>query len=187
MTNLGEIVGGAAAAALFGLGAWHVARRILALRGTRLVTCPETGRPVAVDLDVQYSAVHSSFGRPHFRLKDCTRWPERAGCGQTCLSDIETAPHDCLVHTILAQWYAGKRCAFCRREFGEILWHDHKPALVGADGVTQEWTDFPAETIPEVLATHQPACWNCHIAETFRRQRPDLFVDRPPRPVPPVS
>lgn len=186
MTNLGEIVGGAAAAALFGLGAWHVARGILALRGTRLVTCPETGRPVAVDLDLRYSAVRSAFGRPHFRLKDCTRWPERAGCGQACLGDLEAAPHDCLVRTVLAQWYAGQRCAFCRREFGEIHWHDYKPALVGADGVTREWTDFPAETIPEVLETHRPACWNCHIAETFRRQRPDLFIDRPPRPVPPV-
>jgi hypothetical protein len=78
MMTMGEIVGGAAAAALLGLGAWHVARGILALRGTRLVTCPETGRPVAVDLDLRYSAVPSVFGRPHFRLKDCARWPQRA-------------------------------------------------------------------------------------------------------------
>ena len=92
MMNLGEIVGGAAAVALLGLGAWHVARTILALRGTRLVTCPETGRPVAVDLDLPYSAVRSALGRPHFRLKDCTRWPERAGCGQTCLGDLEATP-----------------------------------------------------------------------------------------------
>ena len=93
--NLGEIVGGVAAAALLGLGAWHIARGILALRGTRLVTCPETGQPVAVDLDLPYSAVHSTLGRPHFRLKDCTRWPEGAGCGQICLGELEDAPHDC--------------------------------------------------------------------------------------------
>ncbi|MEO7836680.1 MAG: hypothetical protein ABIS21_03435 [Acidimicrobiales bacterium] len=92
MMNLGEIVGGIAAVALLGLGVWHVARTILALRGTRLVTCPETGGPVAVDLDLRYSAVPSFLGRRHFRVKNCTRWPERAACGQTCLSDLEAAP-----------------------------------------------------------------------------------------------
>lgn len=185
MTYAGEIMG-AAAAVLFGALAWHVGRTLAGLRGTRLVTCPETGRPVAVDLDLPYSVTRSAFGRPHFRLKDCTRWPERAGCGQTCLGDLEAAPHDCLVRTVLANWYAGKQCAFCHREFGEIHWHDHKPALVDSQGITREWADFPAETIPEVLKTHAPACWNCHIAETFRRERPDLFVDRPPRPLPPI-
>ena len=186
MTSPDEIVVIVAAAALFGFAAWHVARVVFALRGTRLVECPETGRPVAVDLDLKYSAVHSAFGRPQFRLKDCSRWPERAGCGQMCLGDLEAAPHDCLVRTILARWYAGKRCAFCRREFGEIHWHDHKPALVGADGITREWTEVPPETVPAVLAAQRPVCWNCHIAETFRRQRPDLIVERPPRPLPPL-
>ena len=186
MLNAGEIAGAAAVAALFGFGAWHAARRLLALRGTRLVTCPDNGRTVAVDLDLKYSAVHSAFGRPHFRLKDCSRWPEKAGCGQMCLVDLEAAPHDCLVRTILAQWYAGQRCAFCRREFGEIHWHDHKPALLGADGITREWIEVPPEDVPAVLASHQPVCWNCHIAETFRRERPDLIVERPPRPVPPL-
>ena len=186
MTSLGEIVIIAAVAALFGFGAWHVARIAFALRGTRLVACPETGRPVAVDLDLRYSAVRSALGRPHFKLKDCSRWPEREGCGQMCLGDLEAAPQDCLVHSILARWYSGKECAFCRRQFREIHWHDYKPALVGADSVTREWTDFPAETIPEVLETHRPVCWNCHVAETFRRQRPDLFIDRPPRPSAPA-
>ena len=182
MTNLGEIAGGAAAAALSGLGAWHMARGILALRGKRLVTCPETGQPVAVDLDLPYSAVHSALGRPHFRLKDCTRWPARAGCGQTCLGDLEAAPHGCLVRTILAEWYAGQQCAFCRRAFGEIQWHDHKPALLDADGISREWTEIPPETVPEVLSTQRPVCWNCHTAETFRRVHADLVVERPPRP-----
>jgi hypothetical protein len=182
MLTMGELVGLAAAAALVALGAWYVVAALLALRGARLVTCPETGQPVAVDLDLKYSAVHSAFGRPHFRLKDCSRWPERAGCGQMCLGDLEAAPHDCLVRTVLARFYAGRRCAFCRRPFGEIHWHDHKPALVGKDGVTRAWADVPPETVPSVLATHHPVCWNCHVAETFRRQHPDMVVERPPRP-----
>ena len=186
MLTLFEIVGLAAAAWLVGYGAYHLAGAIAELRGKRIVNCPETGRPVAVDLDVRYSAAHSLVGRPHFRLKDCSRWPEKAGCGQMCLGDVEASPHDCLVRSILSRWYAGKRCVYCHHVFGDVHWHDRKPALRGADGVTREWSEFPAETIPEVLQTHEPVCWNCHIAETFRRERPDLFIDRPPRPMPPM-
>ncbi len=163
-----------------------LARGVYVLRGPRLVTCPETGGTVAVDLDLKYSAVHSVFGRPHFRLADCTRWPEKAGCGQMCLADVEAAPKDCLARTIAARWYEGKECAYCRRAFGEIHWHDHAPALVDAEGVTRQWTEIPAERLHEVLATHLPVCWNCHVAGTFRRLHPGLVVDRPPRPLPPV-
>ena len=46
------------------------------------------------------------------------------------------------------------------------------------EGVTVEWSDFRPEALPEVLATHWPVCWDCHIAETFRRKYPKLVVDR---------
>ena len=182
--SVGEIVGIAAAAALAGVGLGYAVRFLYALRGPRLVACPETGATVAVDLDLKYSAVHSAFGRPHFRLADCTRWPEKAGCGQMCLGDLEAAPSDCLARTIAARWYAGKPCAYCHRTFGEIHWHDHKPALLDADGVTRQWTEVPAEALPEVLATHRPVCWNCHVVETFRRVHPDLVIERPAPPPP---
>ena len=173
-----------ALAALLGVAAWKMGRMLLELRGTRLATCPETGRTVAVDLDLKYSAVHSVFGRNQFRLSDCTRWPERAGCGQMCLGDLEAAPHDCLARTIASDWYAGKVCVYCRRPFGELHWHDHAPAVLGADGITRQWKDLPAETLPEVMATHYPVCWNCHIAETFRREHADLVIERPAPPPP---
>jgi hypothetical protein len=44
---------------------------------------------------------------------------------------------------------------------------------------TYEWPEIPPEQIPGVLATHLPVCWNCHIAETFRRMFPERVVDRP--------
>jgi hypothetical protein len=89
-------VGLVAVVAVVDYWARHVARRLHALRSTRLVTCPDDGRTAAVRLDVKYSAVHSALGRPHFRLKDCSRWPEKARCGQMCLGDLEAAPHDCV-------------------------------------------------------------------------------------------
>jgi hypothetical protein len=181
-----EMAGLAAATALFAVAAWHIVRVVYELHGARLVTCPDNGRTAAVELDVKYAASHSALGRTAFRLKDCSRWPEKAGCAQPCLGAIEEAPHDCLARAIVGRWYAGKQCAYCRRLFGDIHWHDHAPAVRDANGVTHAWTDLPAETLPEVMATCLPVCWNCHVAETFRRERPDQYVERPPWPPPPL-
>jgi len=79
-------------------------------------------------------------------------WPERAGCGQECLSQIEASPGECLVRNILTKWYEGKVCAWCGQPFGEIDWAGRKPALLGADGVSIEWSEVPAERLQETLA-----------------------------------
>ena len=41
----------------------------------------------------------------------------------------------------------------------------------------------PLEKLQEVLATHWPVCWNCHVAETFRREHPELVAHRPETPL----
>jgi hypothetical protein len=64
----------------------------------------------------------------------------------------------------------------------QMHWMNHKPALMGRDHVTVEWNTVPAEILPEVLTTYLPVCWNCHIAETFRRRYPHSVVDRPWKP-----
>jgi hypothetical protein len=149
-------------------------------RGKMLVTCPETEQPVGVEVDAGYAALTTVMGEQVLQLKSCTRWPERKDCGQECLRQIELGPENCLVRTIIAEWYKGKTCGLCGREFGEIHWHDHKPAVMRLpDKKTVEWADVPVETLPAVLTTHQPVCWNCYIAETFREQHPELVVERP--------
>lgn len=166
-----------------------VARFVLRWRGTRLVRCPETHAPAAVELDVRQALVDGLFGREHLRLRTCSRWPERAGCGEDCLAQVERTPEECRVRNIVNEWYRGKPCAFCGRTFGEIHWHDHKPALRGADGVTHEWNEMRPEQLPRLFETCAPVCWNCHIAESFRREHADLVVDRPahePRQGPPM-
>jgi hypothetical protein len=96
-----------------------------------------------------------------------------------CLDEIEAAPDGCLVRSTVADWYRGKSCVVCGREFGEIHQLDHQPALMTPDRRTVLWRDIAAERLDDVLATHGPVCWNCHVAETFRREHPDLVVDRP--------
>jgi hypothetical protein len=41
------------------------------------------------------------------------------------------------------------------------------------------WSGVPVENLSTVLETHLPVCWNCYIAQSFRREHPDLVVSRP--------
>jgi hypothetical protein len=169
--------------ALVALGACLVLLRMAAgawrrYRGTRLVRCPENLETAAVALDTPHVLLTAVTGASELRLQSCSRWPERRDCGQACLRQIEAAPHDCLVRTILTRWYAGKSCVLCGRPFDAIDAFGHMTALVGPDGTTSEWGDVPAERLPVLLTTHRPACWNCHVAESFRRLYPELVTDR---------
>jgi hypothetical protein len=159
-------------------------RAWLQMRGTRLVTCPETRAPAAVAVDVGHVALTSATGLRELRLRDCSRWPEKAHCGQMCLAQIEDAPDGCLVRTLLGRWYEGKSCTLCGRAIGPIRWHDHRPAFKAPDDRIWEWNEVPAESLPLFLATARPVCWNCMIAEGFRHDHPDLVIERPrpPRP-----
>jgi hypothetical protein len=156
------------AAVKFMLGAY------LKWRGKRLITCPETGQCAAVEVD----AGRAVLGAPSLRLKECSRWPEKRDCGQECLRQIETAPDACLLRSILANWYAERECVYCGRKMDKINWLEHSPALLAPDGTSREWSEFKAETIPSVLATHQAVCWNCYVAESFRAAHPELVVER---------
>jgi hypothetical protein len=174
-------------AGLVGLGVLFVfGRRLVGVwlryRGTRVVVCPEDHEMVAVRVDAGHAALSAPQGRVELRLEFCARWPEKAGCGQECLSQIAATPEACLLRNILAEWYQGRSCVFCGREFHAIHWHDHEPGLVAPQGVILTWDAFRPEDVLNVLATHKPVCWDCRVAESFRREHPELVTERPPRP-----
>ena len=149
------------------------------MRGARVITCPDNDQPAAVTVDAGHAAFTAAGGREHLRLESCSRWPEKAGCGQECLKQIEAQPVDCLVRTQVGRWYTDKACAVCGKALGVVDWASHKPALRAPDGRTLEWSDVAPETMHDVMRTHAAICWDCHVAETFRRQRPDLVLDNP--------
>jgi hypothetical protein len=149
------------------------------LLGKRVITCPETAKPAAVGVAARHVALEALVAEPHLLLSNCSRWPERQDCGQTCLSRIEAAPDDCLVSNVVKDWYRSRTCAYCGNLFGEMNWIDRRGALLSPDGKTILWDAVSPETLPGILATHWPVCWTCHIAQTFRREHPDLVVDRP--------
>jgi hypothetical protein len=46
---------------------------------------------------------------------------------------------------------------------------------------------FRPEQIPDVLSDHKPVCWDCDVAERFRRRHPELVTERPEHTEPPPS
>lgn len=154
-------------------------RGYLHYRGQRIVTCPETQQPAGVRLAATKIAAESIMGEPRLELSHCTRWPEKQGCAQECLSQIQESNESCLVANIVNKWYAGKSCVYCQRPFTAIQWHEHPPALVDEKGKTVLWNEVSLEKLHATMATYLPVCWSCHIAETFRREHPELVTDRP--------
>ena len=162
--------------------AGYIAIRVVQMRqygGKMLVTCPETGKPAAVKVDLWRGIRAAVFGRYSVRLCDCSRWPERADCKQDCLCQIESNPEAHQAWTVAAKWFAGKKCAYCGDEIPPVQHMDRMPALVNLEKKTYEWNEIPAEELPEAFEACKPVCWNCHIAETFIRQHPDLVTFRP--------
>jgi hypothetical protein len=174
--------------ALRGLAAyWRV-------HGPLVVTCPRTGAPAGVTVEGLRAAITGSVYGAHRQLKvrTCTYWPEKAGCSEDCVRQIEVAPAEHQVRSILKRWYAGKSCAICRRIIGAIDCPTHESGLMSPDGRVRNWADVPSNELPGVLETHVPVCMDCHLVYDLSRAHPDTFYrsrrdgpwDRAERPPP---
>jgi hypothetical protein len=175
-----SLFGSALLAVLVGTVLFHIfpaVRTYFLYRGKRIVICPETHLPEAVDVAAGKAAISALFAEPEPRLRHCSRWPERRDCGQECLNQIEADPDNCLVWNIVSNWYEGQSCALCHMRFGRLR-HMDPPALMGPDGKTIGWDEFPAQQLPEIFSRYQPVCWNCHVTETFRRVHPEVVTGR---------
>lgn len=168
--------------AYFMAQATNAVKAFFRFRGKRLVTCPETRKPAAVDVDSLDAGWEAFVGESKIRLSDCSRWPEREGCGQECLTQIEAAPEDCLVQAIIAKWYANKTCVMCGKPITEagMRWLGHPPALLTENKRTVSWEEIDPEKLPEMFEHCPPVCWSCDVAESFRREFPDRVTDRRP-------
>ncbi len=161
---------------------WYVVGQILQFRkyeGKMLVTCPETGKPAAVKVNFGRAVWASLRGRRRIELATCSRWPERADCDQECVCEIEANPEAHQAWSIAAKWFEGKNCAYCGKPVGPVKHLDRMPALVNLENKTYEWVQLPVEELPDAFSACKPVCWNCHIAETFVRQHPELVTYRP--------
>jgi hypothetical protein len=149
-------------------------RRYFAVRGPRLVECPENKETAAVNIHAGRAALGQRFD-----LADCSRWPERHACGRECLAQIERAPADCLVRNVVTNWYSGKNCSVCEKPLGQIDWFERRPGILTRDGIARPWEDVPPEQLPAAMADNAPICFDCYVAATFRREHPELVLDNP--------
>ena len=149
-------------------------------RDVRLVTCPETSRAAAVTVDATHAARTAFFeSAPELRLSTCSRWATRGPCRQPCLHALTHAGRAATVDAVMTTWYSGHACMLCGRQVGRVKSRARPPALIGPDGVTVEWRSLPPEQLVDLFDTHGAVCWDCHLAESFRRLNPGLYVDRP--------
>jgi hypothetical protein len=63
-------------------------------RGTRVVICPEAHHSALVEVAAGSMGMQAILDEPCLRLSKCSHWPMRGGCGQECLSQIETRPSE---------------------------------------------------------------------------------------------
>lgn len=151
----------------------------LRFRGKRIVTCPETHTPVGAKINAALAAGSWIVAQPRFVITACSRWPERAGCDQACAPQIEAAPEDTLVRSIVAKWYAERPCVYCATPIADIGIGAVAPALLGPDGTLREWKDVAIEHLPQVLENAVAVCARCELVEDFRRRFPDRAIERP--------
>ena len=150
------------------------------LRGRHIVTCPETKRPAGVAVDVGHAMVSAMRERTDVRIATCSRWPERQGCEETCVPQIEASAEGTRVDRIAERYFEGRRCAICGHRIGPL--HTGKVPPGFMDPVTREavpWDCVAAEDLSDAIASRRPLCPDCTLAEsshgpyplTYRRSR----------------
>src|SRR5262249_60041631 len=100
-----------------GMIAWAIStiRTYIRYRGQMLFRCPETGETASVHLAAGKAAFGAVKSQATVRLHECSRWPERQGCGQQCLGQLAANPENCLSWTKVAGWYRGRSCVHCHQ------------------------------------------------------------------------
>jgi hypothetical protein len=165
--------------ALAAWGAWYAVRAYRvwrSLHGDRIVTCPETGKPAAVRFDIARAVTSDRGAAQGLPLEACSRWSERGPCEQPCAAAAQ-APESA-ASAMAREWAAMRTCTACGASLLASEGAGHHFALRDTGGVSREWVDIAAERLPIELTSSLPMCWNCHIAETFRREHPELVTDR---------
>ena len=141
-------------------------RNYRTFRGMRVVVCPENQENAAVELGAWHVAWTAVLGRPVARVRDCSRWPERHGCNQVCVREIEKTPKSTRVQAIVADWCRYNTCACCGTPLAKLHVGAHRPHLIDRELHILEWREIPPQNLPETLHTCEPVCEKCLVAET---------------------
>jgi hypothetical protein len=92
-------------------------RAYRACTGLRFVNCPETMENVIVTMHATRAMVSALVGRYDARLRSCSRWPEKKGCDEACLTQIAASPNGCRARTRTVRTTTPRPAANRSREF----------------------------------------------------------------------
>jgi hypothetical protein len=73
------------AIALLAPAGWALAKVYRRSHGAREITCPEASHFATIELDARHAVAMHALGETDRRVKSCSLWPERQGCGQACV------------------------------------------------------------------------------------------------------
>ena len=180
-------------AVLVGLGVLFLFGRRLAgaflrYRGTRVVVCPENREMVAVRVDAGARGPQRPAGPPRPAPRVLHALAREGGLRPGVPRPDRVGPRGLPPAEHPRRLVPGQELRVLRP-----LLPRHPLARPQArpprarTGAIVAWDAFRAEQVVDVLATHKPVCWDCRVAESFRREHPELVTDRPPRPGPPPS
>jgi hypothetical protein len=139
------------------------------LRGLRVVSCPETRRPAGVTVDLGHALATAVWEAADVRLASCSCWPERQGCDEGCVPQIETGEAATRPRAIAARFFERRSCAICLRRIKPLTHGAHQPGFMNP--ITREatpWDQLPAQDLPDAVASHRALCRDCTFAESSR-------------------
>ena len=73
------------AAALVAPAVWALGKVYRRSCVAREITCPESNHFASIELDARHAVAMHALGETDRRVKSCSLWPERQGCGQACV------------------------------------------------------------------------------------------------------
>ena len=106
-------------------------------------------------------------------LATCSRWPQRRGCDQACVAQIEASLDGTRARTIAARYFQGRRCVICQRRIAPPNAATRQPGFMNP--VSREvvaWNDVPAQNLPDAIESRRPLCADCTLAESSRTALP---------------
>lgn len=62
-----------------------VMQTFLQYRKSRSLNCPEEGKAATVNIDAKTAARTAAVGVARLQVLNCSLWPEKCGCAQSCL------------------------------------------------------------------------------------------------------
>ncbi len=124
------------------------------------IVCPEAHAQTDIEIDRAHRLKTLLRGTSELRVAGCDRWPERQGCDEECLLQVDLKP--AVLQRTLRKWYAGKSCALCDRVLTEDDWRQGRFSALDGDNKFVSPAALPLRDLPQHVSRYRPVCWQCH-------------------------